>query len=152
MAIGYPRRLKQISQRVVIKTLCSCGCEFIRYICYNCGNVDESISTVNLIPVIQPRTGLIITQKLHTTYKYKKRRSKIPESKRQRIFRRDGHLCLKCWTGGSKDNPLTIDHIIPRVKGGTNDDDNLQTLCLDCNQSKQTQIKDYRKISFSYLN
>ena len=40
--------------------------------------------------------------------------------------------CAKC---GATDN-LTIDHIVPRVRGGTNELANLQTLCAPCNQRK----------------
>jgi hypothetical protein len=32
--------------------------------------------------------------------------------------------------------PLTIDHILPKCKGGTNIQTNLQTLCYYCNQQK----------------
>ena len=33
---------------------------------------------------------------------------------------------------------MTIDHIIARAKGGTNDPDNLQLLCGKCNSDKGT--------------
>ena len=33
-------------------------------------------------------------------------------------------------------NPLTVDHIIPRSKGGTDDLDNLQPMCYLCNTKK----------------
>lgn len=45
-----------------------------------------------------------------------------------------------CWYCGRKvDNPkeLTIDHIIPRSKGGTNDMDNIFLVCKTCNSSKR---------------
>lgn len=40
--------------------------------------------------------------------------------------------CAKC---GATEN-LTIDHIVPRVWGGTNELANLQTLCASCNWQK----------------
>lgn len=53
------------------------------------------------------------------------------------------HSCLCC--GEREPNvKLTVDHIIPLKKGGTNDIDNLQPLCVSCNASKQDQIMDYR--------
>lgn len=53
-------------------------------------------------------------------------------AKRAAVYARDGHSCVLC--GSDKD--LTIDHIRPRSKGGTNALDNLQTMCRDCNQGK----------------
>jgi 5-methylcytosine-specific restriction endonuclease McrA len=45
---------------------------------------------------------------------------------------RDGLRCVQC---GAKDN-LQTDHIQPLSKGGSNDFDNLQTLCLRCHEVK----------------
>lgn len=68
---------------------------------------------------------------------YRQRRSrasnytKKPEV-RQRIFLRDNYRCVQC--GSIED--LTVDHIISIYRGGTDDDDNLQTLCNRCNAGK----------------
>ena len=51
---------------------------------------------------------------------------------RHRIMRRDGYTCVYC---GSKKN-LTIDHIIPKSKGGDNSWKNLVTCCSPCNRIK----------------
>ena len=59
-------------------------------------------------------------------------RRKLPESVRIAVFERNGFKCLHC----DKPTDLTIDHIIPLVKGGTNDLENLQTLCRSCNSRK----------------
>jgi len=75
----------------------------------------------------------------------------VPEELRQKIFDRDGRKCVIC---GAKED-LSIDHIIPRSKGGTNDPENLQTLCRSCNSSKKNReaaaiLKD--KITISSAN
>lgn len=57
--------------------------------------------------------------------------TKRPEV-RARIFTRDNYRCVQC---GSIEN-LTIDHIISVYSGGTDEDDNLQTLCNRCNAGK----------------
>ena len=51
---------------------------------------------------------------------------------RRRIFKRDGNTCQYC---GSKKN-LTIDHVIPRSKGGKNTWVNMVTCCSRCNTYK----------------
>jgi hypothetical protein len=59
-------------------------------------------------------------------------RKKIPEAIRIAVHERNGFKCIFCKTPTN----LTIDHIIPVVKGGTNDLENLQTLCRSCNSKK----------------
>ena len=51
---------------------------------------------------------------------------------RQRIYKRDNNECTYC---GSKKN-LTIDHIIPKSRGGQNTWMNLVTCCSSCNRLK----------------
>lgn len=51
---------------------------------------------------------------------------------RQNIFKRDGYQCVYC---GSKNN-LTLDHVVPRSKGGKTSWTNLVTACQDCNSKK----------------
>lgn len=64
----------------------------------------------------------------------------INNTYKQYIFERDGQCCLKC---KSKED-LSVDHILPRSKGGTNSIFNLQTLCRKCNSDKDSQMIDYR--------
>jgi 5-methylcytosine-specific restriction endonuclease McrA len=52
------------------------------------------------------------------------------------VFFRHGSICAKC--GATED--LTIDHIIPMARGGTNDLENLQILCRKCNSSKGAKL------------
>lgn len=59
---------------------------------------------------------------------------------RDKIFQRD-KCCLKC----ERKDKLTIDHIIPISKNGSNHISNLQTLCEKCNSKKSNNIIDYRK-------
>ena len=51
---------------------------------------------------------------------------------RHNIFKRDGGRCQYC--GTSRD--LTIDHVIPRSKGGKSTWTNLVTACKTCNSKK----------------
>ena len=49
------------------------------------------------------------------------------------IFRRDKHTCQYC---GTKTKNLTIDHVIPRSRGGGHGWDNLVAACPPCNHRK----------------
>ena len=40
----------------------------------------------------------------------------------------------------------TVDHVIPRSKGGSNDDDNLVIACYGCNYLKADQVLDNRAV------
>ena len=51
---------------------------------------------------------------------------------RAKLIERDGPLCR--WCGA--DTELTIDHVVPLARGGTNEPENLQLLCSECNQLK----------------
>ncbi len=59
-------------------------------------------------------------------------RSRVPFSKRN-ILIRDGFKCAYCGIGQSK---LTIDHIIPRSRGGRDEFENCVACCRQCNNRK----------------
>lgn len=62
-------------------------------------------------------------------------RKSISIKKRFEIFKRDNFTCQYCSAKPPK-VPLEIDHIIPVIKGGTNDEYNLITSCFECNRGK----------------
>jgi 5-methylcytosine-specific restriction endonuclease McrA len=51
---------------------------------------------------------------------------------RHNIFKRDGHSCQYC---GTFEN-LTLDHVVPKSRGGLSKWDNLTTACKRCNSRK----------------
>ena len=86
---------------------------------------------------------------------------KVNKKLRREIMRRDRMTCRGCGLRGSEvrfpkggysyptdlTRPvrgvahrrtiyLSVDHIIPKSRGGTNDRSNLQILCIDCNSEK----------------
>jgi len=63
------------------------------------------------------------------------KRKSISKKLRFEVFKRDNFTCQYCSAKPPK-VPLEIDHIIPVIKGGTNDDYNLITACFDCNRGK----------------
>ncbi|HEY9678018.1 MAG TPA: HNH endonuclease [Drouetiella sp.] len=52
---------------------------------------------------------------------------------RRNLLHRDNYTCQYC---GDRRHDLTIDHIIPRSKGGTDSWDNVVAACLKCNVKK----------------
>ena len=60
----------------------------------------------------------------------------IRRTKRLAIYLRDGFCCMYCGQGAEQGANLTLDHIKPVSKGGTNDESNLLTCCMRCNQSR----------------
>ena len=59
---------------------------------------------------------------------------KVPLSK-YNLFRRDGYKCGYC---GDTEN-LTMDHVIPKSRGGRNSWSNLVTCCKKCNGRKDNK-------------
>jgi len=65
-----------------------------------------------------------------------RRRREQSGMKRMRIYIRDKYRCQYC--GEKKTVPeLTLDHIIPRSRGGDNSPVNVVTACLQCNNRKR---------------
>ena len=48
--------------------------------------------------------------------------------------------CSYCGSPATEGNDLTIDHIIPLSRGGTNRRDNLTVACRRCNTSKHDRL------------
>lgn len=61
------------------------------------------------------------------------------ELSRKNIFRRDGMRCQYC---GTQHPPLTVDHVIPRSRGGGDTWENLTTACIRCNNRKGNRTPD----------
>jgi len=58
----------------------------------------------------------------------------------QEVLRQQGGKCLRCGTS----DDLSMDHVVPLVKGGADDPDNIQVLCRPCNSKKGIKTIDYR--------
>lgn len=56
--------------------------------------------------------------------------------RRARILERDKHLCQDCRDEGRAVKATTVDHIVAKAHGGTDDDSNLRSLCWPCHRKK----------------
>lgn len=89
---------------------------------------DETFNTINdeyLIPSV-------VKIKDYVKYRY----DNVPLT-RTNIYKRDNFECVYC---GSSDN-LTIDHVIPKSKGGRHTWKNVVTACKTCNAEKADFVK-----------
>jgi HNH endonuclease len=72
---------------------------------------------------------------------YRKRRRKEFRDRRGRILRKllseQSGRCIRC---GSSENKWHLDHIIPKIKGGLDEEINFQVLCGPCNMSKGAKV------------
>jgi len=59
-------------------------------------------------------------------------RRRVVMSKRN-VFKRDKNQCQYC---GRSDGKLTIDHVVPRTKGGPSTWENMVCACAHCNNKK----------------
>ena len=77
-----------------------------------------------------------------------KKRNKIIENEiRRSIIKRDGEICQYC--GIHIEDSITIDHIIPFSKNGTDDSSNLIICCKKCNSMKRdSDLNDFRETLF----
>lgn len=67
------------------------------------------------------------------------KRRDIPHKLRRAIFERDHYRCRYC---GDFKGGLTLDHVMPVSRGGTDDLENLVTACKSCNSRKKTKTLD----------
>ena len=77
---------------------------------------------------------------------YIKNFSRGLRANRSRIYKRDNHECVYC--GSKKD--LTLDHVIPKSKGGSNEWTNLVTSCFKCNLKKGNKTPEEAKMVMKY--
>ena len=63
----------------------------------------------------------------------------IRSEKRLALYLRDEFRCLYCGTNlkGAAPADVTLDHLLPKSAGGSNDATNLITACRPCNSSRQ---------------
>lgn len=66
-------------------------------------------------------------------------RWKRERTKRFRILHRDNFTCRYCGSRPGSDL-LEVDHLVPRSRGGSDDDENLVTACKTCNGRKSNCI------------
>ncbi len=84
--------------------------------------------------------GLIRSEKLAIPYPsvirmkyYVKVRYREPPLSKRNIMLRDNYTCQYC---GTRKPPLTVDHVVPKSRGGKTTWNNLVCACVKCNNRK----------------
>ena len=95
---------------------------------------------------IQSGTKTFIRPLIIRLLNYVKYRVSKLKINRHRLYKRDGYECAYC---GSKKN-LTIDHILPKSRGGQNSWMNLITCCSNCNRYKGDRTPDEANMKLRY--
>ena len=57
------------------------------------------------------------------------------EAVRKAVLLRDGGICAYCGAEAG-----TVDHLLPKAKGGSDDPANLVACCTRCNSTKQDRV------------
>lgn len=78
--------------------------------------------------------------------KYIKHHVRNIRASRARIYKRDNYECVYC---GSK-KELTLDHVVPKSKGGGNEWTNLVTSCFKCNLKKGSKTPEEAKLTMKH--
>jgi 5-methylcytosine-specific restriction endonuclease McrA len=66
---------------------------------------------------------------------------------RRALFARDGWRCVYCGSNGGR---LTLDHVLPRSRGGDSIWENVVTACAPCNHRKGNRTLDEARMELRY--
>lgn len=87
-------------------------------------------------PLDNSYSGLVRTIVIRDWGKVRRKRGHIGIRVRRSVFERDNNRCLQCETP----DDLTLDHVVPWSLGGSDEPENLQTLCRSCNSRKSNRV------------
>jgi 5-methylcytosine-specific restriction endonuclease McrA len=86
--------------------------------------------------VRSPSVVMHVPEHIRLTMTNPERLWKLPPVNRREVLKRDNHSCQYCGTGKG----LTLDHVIPRSKGGAHTWDNVVAACGRCNGQKGDRL------------
>lgn len=77
----------------------------------------------------------------------------IRQEKRLAIYLRDGMACAYCGDSVENGAKLSLDHVKPYSKGGSNEATNLVTCCSRCNSARGDRpVREFAGATAQYLN
>ena len=91
------------------------------------------------------KNGRMKYDHLKSDNKTKLRRKIINPAQRYSLLKNNNFKCSLCGDSAMEGAKLQVDHIVPIVEGGGNEDSNLQVLCRECNFGKECLRKICKK-------
>ena len=82
----------------------------------------------------------------HTESRHKRGYGTAWYKLRARILRRDDNLCQPCKQAGLYREAKQVDHIINKAQGGTDEEHNLQSICISCHKYKTQQESHTKRV------
>jgi 5-methylcytosine-specific restriction endonuclease McrA len=89
-----------------------------------------------------PRTVYRAPSVIRIQHQVRRPRPRVKLTRRE-IFSRDGHRCQYC---GRQSSDLTLDHVVPRHRGGGHTWENLVAACKPCNHRKGGKLLDEARL------
>lgn len=114
----------------------------IAHVCYWDGDPDLFLAALLKAGFLEERDGNVYVHEWYgghhsnPNYVARAKFNAVAPKLRDQVLARDDYQC--CYCGATEH--LTIDHIHPLSKGGSNELDNLQTLCRSCNSRKGARL------------
>jgi 5-methylcytosine-specific restriction endonuclease McrA len=96
------------------------------------GNEKAELLARNHQVIRTPSLAIPAPSVIRLVYLVKRPRPRVKLSRRE-VFARDHHTCQYC---GTVSRDLTIDHIVPKHRGGHHEWENLVAACRTCNHRK----------------
>lgn len=93
---------------------------------------DFGLENPRMYEVRSPSQVVMVPPHIRLTITGTERIWKVPPVNRREVLKRDHHACQYC--GSTKH--LTLDHVLPKSRGGSHSWDNVVTACMSCNSRK----------------
>jgi 5-methylcytosine-specific restriction endonuclease McrA len=92
-----------------------------------------------------PSESFVLPSVIRLIYMIKRPRPQVRLSRRE-VFLRDNYTCQYC---GTKGRDLTLDHVVPRQRGGKHTWENLVSACKTCNHRKGNRTPEEARMFLS---